>query len=635
MNNFKNFGLKKIYIKQLISTFIFTSITLLNVISCEGNVPDDLLMESEPTGLIFVKTPRSRTLNSFSRGGNLYSLVPASSDGKLTNLTNLESGDVADPEISYDGLKVLFSMRKSSSDNWHIYEMNIDGSHLRQITNAKADDFDPTYLPNGKIIFTSNRPGFIDEYNRQKAEVLHRMNADGSDVEQISFNLSDDFDPIVLRDGHVAYTRWEHHGTMNRFPVFNVNPDGCAAFVLFGPHNRNFFHVRELPDGDLIGIMSRRVNGDAGALAILHLNEFHSDPPSADDRVNITEQIVAEDELNGPPFSKGAFKYPVPLPDGRIMVCYASGSLEDSDETDWGLYTIKRSGKELALFYNDPKTNEFDAVVIAPRPVPPIIPETIDHSVTTGLFLDKSVYFRQTNDGQEVPDPGEIKQIMVYEGIPMTSDDRDLISLTSFERKRILGIAPVYEDGSCIFRVPVNTPISVNTLDSLGRSVVSKRTWFYIRPGEPMGVCIGCHSPRGQTQPGEPYARNMAPMDLTPSIENREIIDFKNALAPIIDQKCVSCHNGSSTDTDLNLSLEITGTEGDERYPIAYRSLLSSSTSPRLVRAPFSRRSYLADRLLGVDDAAHLGKHPINENALTQDELRKFITWIDLGAQYR
>ncbi len=180
MNGFKNFGLKKIFVKQFISASVFTSIALLNIISCEGNVPDDLLIESDPTGIIFVKTPRSRTLNSFSRGGNLYSLVPASPDGKLTNLTNLESGDVADPEISYDGLKVLFSMRKNSSDDWHIYEMNVDGSNLRQLTNSSADDFDPTYLPNGKIIFTSNRPGFIDEYNRQSAEVLHRMNADGS-----------------------------------------------------------------------------------------------------------------------------------------------------------------------------------------------------------------------------------------------------------------------------------------------------------------------------------------------------------------------------------------------------------------------------------------------------------------------
>lgn len=602
---------------------------------CSGSVPDDLLMESKPTGLIFVKATRSNTLNRFSSGGNLFSMVPASPDGELINLTNLEEGDVADPEISFDGLKVLFSMRQNSGVSWHIYEMNIDGSNLRQLTNSEADDFDPTYLPNGKILFTSNRPEIIDEYNRQKAEVLHTMNANGSGIEQISFNLSDDFDPIILRTGVVAYTRWEHHGTMNRFPVFKTNPDGVATFVFFGPHNRNFFHTRELPDGNLIAVMSRRVNGDAGALAVLNLNENHADPPLPGDYENITSHIVSDDELNGPPFPKGAFKYPFPLPDGRLIVSYALGPFESSSDADYGLYTINLDGTDLTLFYNDQNTNEFDAVVVAPRPVPPVIPEVIDNNVTTGLFIDKSVYFRQENDGQEVPEPGEIEQMMVYEGIPMTPQDRDTISITSFERKRILGVVPILEDGSTLFRVPVNTPISVNTLDSLGRSVVSKRTWFYIRPGEPMGICIGCHSPRGLKPPGIPMAENITPFDVNVPVNQREIVAFKNAIAPIIAQKCVSCHSGANPDADLDLSLNRTGDSGDDRYPIAYRSLLSSDRTPRLVRAPFSRRSYLADRLLGVDDAQGLGPHPTEGNALTPDEIRKFINWIDLGAQYR
>jgi len=103
---------------------------------CSGGVPDDIIQESGTTGIIFVKATRTSTLNSFSRGGNLYSLIPASPDGKLTNLTNLEAGDVSDPEISHDGLKVLFSMRRSSSERFYIYEMNVDGTNMRQLTNG-------------------------------------------------------------------------------------------------------------------------------------------------------------------------------------------------------------------------------------------------------------------------------------------------------------------------------------------------------------------------------------------------------------------------------------------------------------------------------------------------------------------
>ncbi len=624
--------------------FLQIGIACMSFFGCEGSVPDDLLLASKPSGLIFVKATRSSSLNRFSRGGNLYSLIPASPDGKLTNLTNLESGDVADPEISYDGLKILFSMRKSSSERWHIYEMNVDGSNLTQLTFSQADDFDPTYMPNGKILFTSNRPGFRDEYNIALVEVLHSMNRDGSDVEQISFNLSDDFDPIITSSGAVAYTRWEHHGTMNRFPVFTTNPDGCATFVLFGPHNRNFFHVRELPTGDMVATMSRRVNGDAGALAILKTDNGHADPPQENDYQNLAPDIVSDDDLRGPPFPKGAFKFPHPLPDGRLIVSFSGryGTFTDDNdeiieetEPDFGLYTINTDGSELTLLYNDSKTQELDAVVISPRPMPGVILSVIDHSVTTGEFIDQSVYFRQSNDGQEVPAPGEIKNIMIIEGIPITSGDRDMISLTSFERKRILGVAPVYPDGSTIFKVPVNTPISVNTLDSLGRSVVTKRTWFYIRPGEPRGVCIGCHSPRGERRPSNPMAENMQPFDVAVPVAQREIVAFQNAIAPIIEQKCVTCHTGTNPGGNLELSLAATGTEGSDRYPQAYRNLLSSSRDPRLVVAPFSRRSYLADKLLGVGRLQGAGHHPNDDNALTDDEIRKFINWIDLGGQYR
>ncbi|MCB0259968.1 MAG: hypothetical protein KDE62_09660, partial [Calditrichaeota bacterium] len=67
-------------------------------------------------------------------------------------------GAAADPEISYDGKKILFSMKVSRQSRWRLYEMNTDGSNLVQLTDAaEADDMDPIYLPNGQIVFTSTR----------------------------------------------------------------------------------------------------------------------------------------------------------------------------------------------------------------------------------------------------------------------------------------------------------------------------------------------------------------------------------------------------------------------------------------------------------------------------------------------
>ncbi|MFQ5603761.1 MAG: hypothetical protein ACE5HS_10875 [bacterium] len=598
--------------------------------NCTGSVPDDLILESQPAGIIFVKATRTNTLNSFSRGGNLFSLIPASPDGKLTNLTNLEAGDVADPEISFDGLKVLFAMRRNSGERFHIHEMNVDGSGLRQLTfDAVRDDFDPTYLPNGKILFTSNRPGFIDEYNKQNAEVMHVMEVDGSNIEQISFNASDDFDPIVTKTGHVVYTRWEHHGPINRFPLFITNPDGHGTFTFFSPHNhRTFFHPRELADGSIIAVKSNMVNGDRGPLVIIKNTSTAGEPLEE----GFMEIITPEIELNGPPYSKGVFKYPHPLPDGRILVSY-SPPHTSSEEADYGLYTLNTDGSDLKLLYNDPQFQEFDAVVIGDRAIPPVINSKLDKAQTTGVFTVQNAYFRQERDGQVRPDQTirEIRQVMVIEGMVRPKGDRAPIGMTNFEQKRILGVAPVQTDGSFSIRVPANIPLSFNTLDSLGRALVVKRNWVTIRPGEHFEKCSGCHGPRGRSSNNpNPLAASLPPTDLNVPAAQREDVSFGTAIEPIIAAKCTGCHSGAAP--AANLPLTLTKDENDGAFSVAYVRLLEDSG---YVRAPFSRRSKLIERLLGLGDYQARGPHPAGEQTLNSDEVRKFINWIDLGGQYR
>ncbi|RMF69300.1 MAG: hypothetical protein D6743_02055 [Calditrichaeota bacterium] len=605
-----------------------------------SNVPDDLILDSQPTGIIFVKATRTSTLNSFSPGGNLFSLVPASPDGKLTNLTKLTDGDVADPEISFDGLKVIFAMRRTRNERFHIYEMNVDGTGLRQLTSdPERDDFDPTYLPNGKILFTSNRPGFLDEYNKRTAEVLHVMNADGSNIECISFNASDDFDPIVMADGRILYTRWEHHGPINRFPLFFTHPDGGGTFTFFSPHSmRTFFHPRQMPDGNIVAIHSGMVNGDRGPIVIIK-DKTHAGEPLTDDAyVNITPEI----ETSGPPYEKGVFKYPHPLPDGRILVSYSPrfGEFRDANdnviediEPDYGLYTINKDGSDLRLLYNDPDTHEFDAVVISARPVPPVLPSTLDRSQDSGVLTVQNVYFRQRNDGQFRPNKAirEVRQVMIIEGLPRPFGDRGAIGETSFERKRIIGVAPVQPDGSFSVRVPANIPMSFNTLDSLGRALVIKRNWVTVRPGEQFPKCTGCHGPRGQDSGNpNPIAATLPPTDLNVPEGQREDVSFGNAIEPIIAAKCVSCHTGAQPAGNLDLSLS-----KDINEPLFSLAYLNIFRMENFGSTPFSRKSRLVDKLLGIDEFQGAGRHPDGANALTDDEIRKFMNWIDLGAQYR
>src|SRR5262245_49111510 len=194
---------------------------------CRDSAPDDLIQQ-EPTtdALVFVKTVGEETLNRSWASGNLYKLSPIAPDGVVTPITNFTGASVSDPAVSFDGKKILFSMRQSGAAWRNIWEINVDGTGLRQVTNGGGHDFDPIYLPDGRILFTSSRAGEMDEYTHAPAERMYTCNADGSGIERISFNQSDDFDPILLPDGRIAYTRWEHFGQMNRFPLFFTNPDG-------------------------------------------------------------------------------------------------------------------------------------------------------------------------------------------------------------------------------------------------------------------------------------------------------------------------------------------------------------------------------------------------------------------------
>ncbi len=609
--------------------------------ACQGGLPDDLIQQESPTGIIFVKATRTNTLNRFSAGGNLFSLIPASPSGKLTNLTKLADGDVCDPEISFDGLRVMFSMRRNRSDSFNIYEMNVDGSNLRQLTfEPGQDDFDPVYLPNGKILFTSNRPDFRDEYNRQPVEVMHVMDSDGSNVECISFNASDDFDPIVMSDGRILYTRWEHHGPINRFPLFFTNPDGHGTFTFFSPHRkRSFFHPREMADNRIVAVHSAMVNGDRGPIVIVKKTTAAGEPEADGDFLNITPDI----ETNGPPYEKGAFKYPHPVPaDERLVVSYSPrfGTFKDGNDNiieeiapDYGLYTIATDGSDLRLLYNDPDFHELDAVVIGDRPIPPVIPSELDKSQDSGVFLVRNVYFRQDGDGQVRPDQSiqEVKQVLVIEGIPVPKNDRRAVGMTNFEQKRIIGFAPVQADGSFKIRVPSNIPLSFNTVDSLGRALVVKRNWVTVRPGEQFTKCTGCHGPRGQA-PGNsvPMADNFPPTDLNVALSDREDVSYGAAIEAIVAAKCLSCHSGATPAANLDLALEKSIEQ--ETFSIGYVNLMRGDG---LVRAPFSRRSRLADKLLGIEEFQGGGRHPDAENTLADTELRQILNWIDLGAQYR
>jgi len=257
-----------------------------------GSAGADTVTVNGDVPLVYVKRSTALTINptdgtNSAPGGDLMLREKSSPSAAEVNLTARFTqgvGDASDPEVSYDGRKVVFSMRcpaantatvdgtaggaKACTGRWNLWEYDmttggLKGGSFRRITASTTDDdVDPVYLPaNRGIIFSSNRQAkshlnqalgrayyATDEYERERVLNLHSMAADGSSVQQITFNQSHDRNPVVRPNGDIMFSRWEHVADRNRFAIFRAKPDGTDLFVLYGAHSpgNSYLHPRDM-----------------------------------------------------------------------------------------------------------------------------------------------------------------------------------------------------------------------------------------------------------------------------------------------------------------------------------------------------------------------------------------------------
>ncbi|RFA30925.1 hypothetical protein CAI21_02815 [Alkalilimnicola ehrlichii] len=239
----------------------------------------------------------------FRPGGDLYIAELAAASSRVRNVTRSYTqgqGDVADPSASYDGTRVVFAMRGANDPTWNIWEYDTEAGELSRVIEDDeiahaGDDLSPAYLPDGRIVFSSNRQektralmeaegvepyAYLDQAQRQTATVLHVMNSDGSSIQQISFNPNHDRHPSILMDGRIVYSRWDKAGSVSRFPIYTTHPDGTETTVLYGANSAgaNFLHPQEMPDGRLIAsILPQSGTYQGGALAIIDYAAYYDE----------------------------------------------------------------------------------------------------------------------------------------------------------------------------------------------------------------------------------------------------------------------------------------------------------------------------------------------------------------------
>ena len=368
---------------------------------------------------------------TYGEGGRLCRLNLVT--GKLTVLLEDKKGGVRDPIVHYDAQKILFSYRKGGQPYYHLYEINIDGSGLRQLTFGPYDDIEPTYLPNGDIVFVSSRCKRWVNCWLTKVAVLYRCSADGRNLRPISANNEHDNTPWLLPDGRLIYQRWEYvdRSQVDYHHLWTCNPDGTNQMVFFGNMHPSTLMIDAKPVPNSPKVVSIFSPGHGrrehmGAIVVI-------DPFKGPDDLSAVRYIQREPKYRDPwAFSEQAFL----AARGPELVL-----LDDAGHVQT-IYRLPQEDIAARLECHEPRP-------LIARPRERIIPDRVDLRQTTGRLVLADIYKGRNMAGVE---RGEIKKLLILETLPKpinyTGGMDPLTYGGSFTLERVLGTVPVEPDGS-------------------------------------------------------------------------------------------------------------------------------------------------------------------------------------------
>ncbi len=569
----------------------------------------------------------------------------AAASAAATTLYEAPTGVVRDPDVRFDGKQILFSMRLDASDDYHLYEINIDGTNLKQLTfGPGVSDIDPIYLPNGQILFTSTREPKYCMCNRHIMGNLFTMEADGANIQQIGHSTLHEGHSSLLPDGRVLYDRWEYvdRNFGNGQGLWTTNPDGTNHVVYYGNSTDSpgaKLEARAIPGTEqVICTFSSCHDRPWGALAILD-RRLGVDGRAPVVRTWPAAAIELVDRGGYDTFKDVQPKYENPYPlSAKYFLC----SRATGEGERMGIYLLDVFGNEILLHVESPGC-------YAPRPLaararPPVIPSRVDLGKREGYFYVSSVY---EGTGMEKIERGTIKQLRVVESPEKrfwtpsawsggTGAQAPGMGWDDFNNKAIVGTAPVEPDGSAYFAVPADTFVYFQLLDEQGMMVQSMRSGTIARPGERAG-CVGCHEYRLGTAASSatPLAMRRGPSKLTPWYGPRRNFSYRAEVQPVFDRACVSCHDdGKEAGKKLNLAGDLNAcfnTSYVELRRKGYVRVVGAGPAPVLM--PLAWGSHVSS-LARVVLQGH-GKPDIDRQVkLSREDIDRIVTWIDINAPY-
>ncbi|MGB2809804.1 MAG: hypothetical protein WBC22_18845 [Sedimentisphaerales bacterium] len=629
----------------------------------------------------------------FNMGGSHYAYTEAQSDaqhernfipgsalcllemegcyGKVRMLINEPDGVIRDPDVSYDGKRILFAWKKSDrGDDYHLYEMEVETGKVRQLTFGLGfADYEGAYLPNGNIIFNSTRCVQIVDCWWTEVSNLYICDKDGKYLRRLTFDQVHTNLPTVTEDGRVIYTRWEYNdrGQIYVQGLFQMNPDGTAQTEFYG--NDSWFpttilHARSIPGTQkVMAVLSGHHSHQRGKLAIIDNRKGRQEASGVHFIAPVREARAVRVDSYGQEGDQ--FQYPYPLSETEFLVTYdPQGSPNRQYFRPYAIYFMTIDGRR-ELLATDSKISCNQPIPVVARRKPHVRPSLVDYRKKTGTYYVQDVYIGPGLQG--IP-RGTVKKLRVVAleyraaGIGDTrnsgpgggslSSTPVGVGNTSWDVKVVLGDATVYADGSAMFTVPVQTPVYFQALDGKGHTVQTMRSWSTLQPGETFS-CVGCHENKSETPAlsRQTLAMRAGPESLKSFYGPSRGFSFNAEIQPILDRHCIKCHTGGETEP-FGLSgnqvidktskrkwsqsyLALTQARPEGRPPQSYYkgnqdgelvNWINNMSVPTML--PPYYKGAAKSKLITMLEKGH------EDVELSQEEMDKIACWIDLLVPY-
>ena len=465
-----------------------------------------------------------------------------------------------------------------------------------------------------------------------------------------------------------------------------MNPDGTAQTEYYG--NNSFFpttilHARAIPDSPkVIAVSAGHHTHQRGKLILVDRNRGTQE---ADGIEYLAPRRPAEPfHLDFADQDGMQFQYPFALDERNYLVgCSPEGFPPGGAyRPPFGIYWMDDEGNRELLAY-DAAIGSAQPIPLRARSEPTVRPSQVDYNRTTGTFYVQDVY---QGPGLAGVKKGTVRFLRVVEPIfdrPVTIRSNQnsgpagnafvptpmSVDNGAWDSKRVLGEVPIEADGSAYFEVPAETPVYFQMLDADRRVVQTMRSWSTLMPGE-FFACVGCHEAKSNTPAEQTGLNPSASLALAkPPVQMRAPItppdgphqgagfSFIRDVQPILDAKCVSCHDGR-TQIDGTAPMSLLGDRYDSQhgpyrlgdsgraFSQAYINLtqggkqnetvnwLNMQSVPSML-PPYDSGAVKSGLItMFLDAERHAADVHHREIALTAAELGTFAMWIDLAVPF-